>query len=177
MKWLKWLFIVPVALVVLALGTLFALSRAPGAGKMHASVEIAATPRQLWPWMIEGDRLKQWISWLTEVRQTEPSALGSTQTWVMKDANNGGATMTIDGKYAEFQPPNRMTIAVSTPQFDGLQTYSLKDLGNGHTRFEIDGEYRFSQWLPKLMTPLIMPSAGNKLERDLAKLKSLAEGR
>jgi uncharacterized protein YndB with AHSA1/START domain len=164
-----------VGLIVLCLVTLFTLSRMPGAGKMHASIEIAASPQQLWPWLIEGDKLKQWVSWLTEVRQTEPSALGATQTWVMKDENNGGAMMSIAGRYAEFNPPNRMTIAVATPDFDGAQTYVLKNLGNGHTRFEIDGEYRFSQWFAKLMTPLIMPSATSKLERDIAHLKSLAE--
>lgn len=176
MKWLKWVFIVPAALLVLVFGILLVLSNLPGAGKLHASVEIAASPQQIWPFLNEGDKLKQWVSWLAEVKQTEPRGPGASQTWVMHDANNGNAAMSIDSRCTEYTPPTRLSVVVNTPhEFDGSQTYALKDLGNNHTRLEIDGDYHFTQWFASLMTPLIMPAAAKKMEGDIATLKKLVE--
>jgi uncharacterized protein YndB with AHSA1/START domain len=176
MKWLKWIFIVPVALLAIAFATLLVLSHLPGADKIHASVEIAASPQTIWPWLNEGDKLKQWVSWLAEVKQTEPRALGASQTWVMHDANNGGAPMSIASRCTEFTPPKRLGVTVNVPNaFDGSQTYAITDLGNNRSRLDIDGEYRFTQWFASLMTPLIMPAAAKKMEGDIATLKRLTE--
>jgi uncharacterized protein YndB with AHSA1/START domain len=177
MKWIKWIFIIPAGLLALAVLTLLVLSNLPGAGKLHASIEIAAPRQKVWPWIDEGDKLKQWVSWLVDVRQELPRTPGSTQTWVMKDENNGGAMMSLAGRCTEYVPPSRLTIAINAPEygFDGGQSYVLNDLGNGKTRLDIDGKYHFSQWFANLMTPLVMLSAKSKLERDIAQLKVMAE--
>jgi uncharacterized protein YndB with AHSA1/START domain len=143
---------------------------------MHASAEIAASPQQVWVWINDGDKLKQWVSWLVDVKESQPRGPGSTQTWVMRDENNGGMLMNLEGRCTEYVPNSRLTVAINAPEygFDGKQSYVLTDLGNGRTRLDTDGEYHFSQWFANLMTPLVMSASKTKLEGDLARLKTLA---
>lgn len=178
MKWLKWIGIVLTSVIVLPALTLFAMGHRSNAGRVRASVEIAASPGQVWVWLDDSARLKQWVSWLVEVREPQPPhhAVGSPTTWVMKDENNGGAMMAIDAKYVEYAPPSRLTVTISTPaEFEGQQTYQLTGLGNGHTRLDVDGRYRYDQWFARLLEPLITPAAEKKMAADLTRLKGLVE--
>ena len=179
MKWLKRIGIALAALIVIPVVTLFLCGLRPGAGKIHSSIEIAGTPEQVWAWIDDSNRLKQWVSWMVEVREPQPPhhAVGSPTTWVMKDENNGGMLLTLDGRFKEYQPPWRLTITLSSPlyQFEGDETYRLSDLGNGRTRVEIDAAYRYLQWIANLMEPLVSMEAGKKMNGDLGRLKTLVE--
>jgi uncharacterized protein YndB with AHSA1/START domain len=179
MKILKWIGIVVAALIVLPFVTLLILSQRANAGASHTEIEIAAAPEAVWPWLDEGARLKQWVSWLVEVREPQPvhHGVGAPMTWVMKDENNGGALMPMAGKFTEYNPPTHFKFSIGSPRemFEGEEAYTLVRLDNGHTRMAIDARYRYHQWFAALMEPLITPAADKKMRSDLAKLKSLIE--
>ncbi len=177
MKWVLRISGIFVALLIIAVAVLFALGHRANAGQIHVSTEINASAEQLWPWLNDSDKVKQWVSWLAEVRQDRPTTgVGTKQIWVMHDANNGGKPMEIEGTYTEYLPPTRLTVQVSSAgSFDGQQTYSVQNLGAGRTRLNIDGRYHYSQWFAELLEPLITPAAEKKLVEDVARLKSLVE--
>lgn len=96
----------------------------------------------------------------------------------MKDENNGGMLMEIDGTCSEYAPPSRLTVQLkSGGDFDGQQAYLLTDLGNGRTRLEMDSNYHFTSALARLMEPLITAAAEKKMVGDMAHLKSLVDGK
>jgi hypothetical protein len=135
---------------------------------------------QIFTWIDDGDKLKQWVSWLVEVKYPDPQkvhGLRASRVWVMKDENNGGMLMQIVGKCSEYAPPSRMTVQLSDTQaiFDGEQSYRLVDLGNGRTRMEVHSRFHYSQWFANLMEPLITPAAEKKMVADAARLKFLVE--
>jgi len=182
MKWLKWIGIVVAVLLIVPLAVLLVLGHRTNAGKSQLAVEINASPDQVWTWIDDGDKLKQWVSWLVDVKYPDAQnghGVGASRILVMKDENNGGMLMSIVGKCSEYQPPSRMTMRLSDTQgfFDGEETYQLVDLGNGRTRVEIRSHFHYSEWFANLMEPLITPSAENKMVRDMARLKSLVESR
>jgi uncharacterized protein YndB with AHSA1/START domain len=177
MKWALRIGGVFVALLIIAIAVLFALGHRASAGQIHVSAELNASPEQLWPWLNETDKVKQWISWLVEVRQDRPATgVGTKQIWVMHDSNDGGKPMEIEGIYTEYRPPTRQTVQVSAAgSFDGRETYRVENLGAGKTRLDIDGSYHYSEWWAALLEPLITPAAEKKLRGDVARLKSLVE--
>ena len=178
MKWIIRSAVALVALVAIAVLTLVAVGHRAEAGHLHLVAEIQLPPAQLWPWLNEGDRLRQWVSWLVEVRPADPgtSGVGSKVTWVMHDRNNANMPMSIEATYEEYAPPALLTVATAVPgSFTGRQSYRLTDLGGGRTRFEVDGWYRFEDWFAALLEPVITPAAQKKLDSDVAHLKSLAE--
>jgi uncharacterized protein YndB with AHSA1/START domain len=181
MKWLKWIGIALAALIVIPIGTLLILGHRANAGRSHVSVEIAGSPEQVWVWLDDSARLKQWVSWMVEVREPQPPrhAVNAPLTWVMKDENNGGMLMALDGRITQYDPPNRLAVAISSReyQFSGDETYVLTNLGNGRTRIQVDSKYHYDMWLANLMEPLVTPAAEKKMVGDLARLKSLVESK
>jgi uncharacterized protein YndB with AHSA1/START domain len=181
MKWLKWIGIVLAALLILPVVTLLILGMRKDAGHLHGSYEIATSPQQLWPWLEDGDKLKQWVSWLVEVRVPDPSlhGVGASHVWVMRDENNGGKFMQIVAKNREYAPPSRLALQLSSPdgQFTEENLYELVDLGNGKTRLDVDARYHFLNWFANLMEPVITPAVKKKMTADLARLKSILENK
>jgi hypothetical protein len=177
MKWILRIAGGFAAFVVIALAVLLALGHRANAGQVHVSTEINASARQLWPWLNDQDKLKQWITWLVEIRQDQPNTkVGTKQVWVMRDANNGGQLIEMEGTFTEYQPPLRESVHISSAgMFDGLQSYNVQDLGTRRARLDIDGRYQYSQWFAALMEPLITPAAEKKLREDMARLKALVE--
>jgi len=177
MKWVLRIGGALVALLLVVLITLVAMGHRADAGRIRATVEIGASPEQLWPWVNDRDKLTRWVSWLVDVREETPdAAVGARRVWVMKDENNGGAPMEILGVFREYIPMKRLTVAVSSGDaFDGVQTYEFTDLGNGRTRMDIDSHFHFGARFAQLMEPVISPAARKKLVGDLGRLKALVE--
>ncbi len=178
MKWIVRILGVLAGLLVLSLVTLFAMGHRADAGRMQTGIELNAPPEQVWSWLNEPEKLKQWVSWLVEVRAADPNrrGVGEKRVWVMRDENNGGQLMEIEGTCSEYAPPSRLSVALSSPgAFEGGQSYRLADLGSGRSRLEIESNYRFGMWFARLMEPLITPMAKKKMVGDLARLKSLVE--
>jgi len=178
MKWVIRIVGGFLAVILLAVAVLAIVGHRAGAGRIHASAELNGSPDQVWPWLNEGERLKQWVSWLVEVRGWGQGGVGAKRIWVMKDENNGGALMEIEGMCSEYAPPSRLTVQLkSSDAFDGQQAYRLTDLGGGRTRLEVDSSFHFTSPFAQLMEPLITPAAEKKMVSDMARLKSLVEGK
>jgi uncharacterized protein YndB with AHSA1/START domain len=182
MKWVKRIAIVLAVLLIVPMATLLVLGHRKNAGVAQAAAEIDAPPDQVWTWLDDGDKLKQWVSWMVDVKYPDPqrtNGLGASHVLVMKDENNGGMLMRIVSKYSEYAPPSRMTVQVGDTEgmFTGAETYLLTDLGNGRTRLEVRGRFHYSQWFANLMEPLITPQAEKNMAMDMAHLKRLAEAK
>jgi uncharacterized protein (TIGR03067 family) len=172
MKWVWRVLIVLAAVLVLGVGTLFGLGLRTDAGVMRSSIEIAAPPATVWPWLTQGERLKAWVGWLVEVRPTGPQR----EVWVMEDRNNGNARVEIEGTSTLEDPPRRLeTHTITAGAFEGDQAFKLTDLG-GRTRLDMESRFHFSQWFARLMEPVIAHEAHVKMIDDLARLKTKVEG-
>ena len=178
MKWIVRIAAVLIGILVLGTAVLLAMGQRSSAGQSHASVEIQAAPEQVWPWLEDTGRLKQWVSWLVEVRDQPGSTpgVGTRRVWVMRDENNGGQLMELPFTYTEYAPPSRMTVSCTVAgAFSGRQKYHLTPLGNGKTRVDSEGDYAYQMWLARLMEPVITPAAEKKMRSDLVRLKDAVE--
>lgn len=172
MKWVIRIVGVIAGLLLLSVAVLFAMSQRDAAKHINASIEINAPRERVWTALTEPEKLKQWITWLVEVRQD-----GNQRVYVMRDENNGGQLMEIRSSVLESSAPQHLRFTMSAPQegFDGDHTYELADAGSGRTKVSCTGSYQFSAWVVKLMSPLFMPMAEKKLAGDLARLKAIVE--
>jgi uncharacterized protein YndB with AHSA1/START domain len=180
MKWVKRIAIVLAVLLIVPMVTLLILGHRSNAGLAQASVEINASPDQLWQWLDDGDRLKQWVSWMVDVKYPDPlktHGIGAKRVWTMKDENNGGMLMQIAATYTEYEPPTLMTVQIADTEgmFNGEASYRLVDLGNGRTRVEVRERAHYTQWFADLMEPVITPEAEKKLAMDINRLKRVVE--
>jgi hypothetical protein len=89
MKVVLWLIGGLVGLVAIAVAVLFIAGLRPGAGRTRSDIEIARPPEVVWTWITEPARVKQWVSWLVEVREDPQGTdgVGARDIWVMDDPN------------------------------------------------------------------------------------------
>jgi hypothetical protein len=64
MKILKYASLGFVGILLAAVAILFILASREDANKMTVSVEIDKSPAELWPWLEEPEKIKQWVGWL-----------------------------------------------------------------------------------------------------------------
>jgi uncharacterized protein YndB with AHSA1/START domain len=164
------------AVIVLAVGVLFVLSHRPSAGRSHMTIAIARPPAQVFPWLVEPNRLTQWVEWLVEVR-VEPGAeqkAGRRSVWVMADPNMKDK-MLLDAQLLELDAPRRMRGSVQVPKmFHGEVTWTL-EAKDGGTLVTYDTNFGYDNALFSLLEPLVTPQARKKQESDLQRLKSRVE--
>lgn len=165
-------------LILLGVLTLALLGLRPGAGVIASQIEIERPPQEIWPWLTEGEKIKQWVSWLVEVHDLTPrvEGVGARTRWVLIDPNLNDQEVEIFGECTAWEPPLVSTMRLDSPNmFTGTATYRLVDLGEAGTRLEYESEFRMSHWAARLFEPLVTPQARKKAEDDMAKLKELAE--
>lgn len=174
-KWLKYGALTLLAIIVLSVGFLLFLGQRADAGVMRSSIEIARPPKEVWAWLEEKDKFKQWVSWTVDVQDGGPNGVGGTRRTTMKDPNMDGELVVVDSVTREYVPYSHIKVDLSAPiGFDGVVTYDLEDLG-GSTRLTVWGKFNYHHWLARLFEPLVNPQAQVKEDEDLATLKSLAE--
>jgi uncharacterized protein YndB with AHSA1/START domain len=160
-------------LLVCVLGLWIASNRRD-AGRMRGSIDIERSPDEVFAWMIEPDKLTQWVGWLSEVRSDSTSpreGIGHRETWVMDDPRMKQKVL-VPGTITLWEPPNQMGVHVEAPHlFDGDVLYRLTDLGNGRTRVEQDARFHYVDRLAALMEPMVTPDAMRKMVDDMHRLK------
>lgn len=178
MKWILWSVGVVVGLVVLALAVLAAMSLRPGAGRVAGQVEIDRPPAEVWPWIVEGERLREWVGWLTEVHDLTPGiqGLGARYRWVMIDPTMNNQRVEIEGEVIGWEPGRLSHTTLDSPgMFEGEGWYELIPSGDGRTRVEYVSQFRMRPWFWRLLEPVVTPQASKKALDDLARLKERIE--
>lgn len=174
MKWVKRVMLAVAVLVVGAAAVLGAMGLRSGANQFTEVTEFGRPPQEVYAWLTEPDKVKQWVSWLVEIRRESPTR----EVWVMEDANNGNQKMSIVNEAVEQNPPQFLKVKLSAPEaFTGASTYRLTDLGSGRTRLAYTMEYQFDSWFARLLEPVITRSAAEKMRGDLERLRGKMEGK
>lgn len=176
-KWIKIVAGSLLGIVVLAVAVLAVMNLRPDANRMHTSITMRQRPESVWPWLYEPPKLKQWVTWLVDVKPGDgPPVLGKESVWVMEDRNNNNALMQIASRVSAVEPGHSLAVDLSSPAgFHGSASYTLTDLGGGQTRLESEGRYVFENRFARFMTPVVLVFAKKKAASDLAHLRQLVE--
>jgi uncharacterized protein YndB with AHSA1/START domain len=178
---MKWILIVLgslLGLLLLSAVVLFAMGTSADANRMTNSIVIHQKPGAVWPWLYKPEKVKQWVSWLVEIREERSGEpyVGGRAVWVMEDRNNNNARMEITGVVKAVYPDRRIEVGLSAPEgFRGTNTYTLTPLADGSTRLDSDARYDFDNAFAHFMTPVICWQAKKKMNEDMGHLKSLVE--
>lgn len=166
-----------VLLLVVAAVVLFVRGRRADGGLFHASIAIDRPPADVFPWLVEDHHLKQWVTWLVEVRgapATGPAAVGHKAVMVMNDPNSKKQFL-IESELTAVDPPRALSVKLELPGFfTGTASYALTPKDGG-TVLDYQARYSYHSALYALMEPLITPQAQKKLEGDLRLLKAKVE--
>jgi len=161
------------AVIVIGIVTLLVMGRREDAGRNTATVQIERPPAQVFPWITEPARLKQWIGGLVESAPLTDEGLKvgarSREAVVVRNVRYEMETTVVD-----LEVPARLVVEIQAEGFKTEARYDLVESGGG-TFLSYDCIAHYEHPLAKLMEPLVTREAQKKIEADLARLKDLVE--
>jgi uncharacterized protein YndB with AHSA1/START domain len=135
-------------------------------------VDIAASPSEVFPWLIEPDRLSRWIGGFvgSEAMTDGPTRVGSRSRDVL-DAN--GRRLVIETEITEFIPDRRLGVHIEYDGGENDDRYDLEPVGTG-TRLTYVSDVRLKGPM-RLLSLVIAPQLRARAQRDLAALRDVVE--
>jgi uncharacterized protein YndB with AHSA1/START domain len=178
MKWLKISIASLLGLILLTTAAMAIANMGADSNRIVSSMVFQAKPAAIWPWLYEPDKVKQWVSWLVEIRESgsgEPVP-GGQAVWVMEDRNNNNMRMEITGTVQSVERYHRIAVALNAPEgFHGTSVYTLTEQTDGSTLLQSDSRYTFENGFARFMTPVVCWQAKKKMVSDLDHLRALLE--
>jgi hypothetical protein len=138
------------------------------------TVEIARPPAEVFPWLLEEDKVPQWTGQLQTYERVGDGALGrgSRMRQVLVVS---GRTIDVVLELTGYSPPSSAETRFSTNGIDVVTGYRLEPAGAG-TRLTQSVEAKPTSLSARFLVPVVQPRLEEKLTADLERLRGTLSG-
>ena len=133
------------------------------------SVEIPRPPADVFPWLLEEDKVPRWTSDLTRYERIGDGALGAGSR-MRQVLDVSGRTIDVELEVTGYEPPSGAQTRFSTNGIEVVSSYALEAAGAG-TRLTQTIEAKPSGLTARLLVPVVQPRLEEKLTQDLERLR------
>lgn len=133
------------------------------------TIEVPRPPEEVFPWLIEADRVPQWASGVQSYEVSGPLAAGAR---VRQRLSVSGQNVDVDMEIVRYEPPREAETRFSTNGIDVVNVYSLTSDGAG-TRLTQSLDAKARGMTARLLLPVVQPRLERKLAEDLDRLAEL----
>ena len=135
------------------------------------SVAIAREPVEVFPWLLEEDRVPRWTGGLESYRLSGegPVREGSRVRQVVEVS---GRRIDVELEVTRHAPPHAAESRFSTNGIDVVSTYRLEPDAGG-TRLTQSLEAKPTSFSGRLLLPVVQPHLERKVTEDLGRLREL----
>ncbi len=136
------------------------------------AIDLAATPSEVFPWLVEPDLLAQWIGGFvsSEAMTDGPTRAGSRSRDVLEEK---GRRLVIETEITEFVADRRLSVHIRWDTGESDDRYDLEPVASG-TRLTYVSDVRLKGPM-RLLSRAISPQLRARAERDLASLRGLVD--
>jgi carbon monoxide dehydrogenase subunit G len=138
------------------------------------SVEIPRPPAEVFPWLLEEDKVPRWTGHLERYERLDGRPLGQGSK-VRQVLDVSGRTIDVTLEVTGYQPPSGARTRFSTNGIDVVSSYALEAAGAG-TRLTQSIEAKPSGLSARMLVPVIQPRLEKKLTEDLERLRTELAG-
>ena len=132
------------------------------------SVEIPLPPAEVFPWLLEEDKVPQWTGNLESYSQQGTLGQGAHVRQVLEIS---GRRIDVELEITEYDPPGGAETRFSTNGIEVINAYSLEPAGDG-TRLTQSVDAKPSGLTARMLVPVIQPRLEEKLTQDLERLRT-----
>ena len=133
------------------------------------SIDVSRPPAEVFPWLLEEDKVPQWTGDLERYTVNGPLGVGSTVTQKLTVA--GG--LVLDMEIVGYDPPRSAETRFEINGVKVTSDYTLADNGSGGTTLTQTLEAKASGFTAKMLIPIVQGRLETKLKDDLERLKGL----
>src|SRR5690349_12143547 len=117
------------------------------------TVSIPRTPEEIFPWLLEGDRVPQWMS---NLERYEPEGAIGPGSHIRQRLEVSGQTIDVTMEVTRYVPPREAGTRFSTNGVDIDALYTLAPDGTG-TRLTQSLEAKARSLSARLIVPVVQP--------------------
>jgi hypothetical protein len=133
------------------------------------SVEVARAPADVFPWLLEADKVPRWTGHLERYERLDDGPLGRGSR-VRQVLEVSGRTIDVEMEVTAYEPPSGAQTRFSTNGIEVVSSYALEAAGAG-TRLTQSIEARPSGLAARMLVPVVQPRLEQKLTEDLERLR------
>lgn len=138
------------------------------------SVEIPRPPADVFPWLLEQDKVPQWTGHLERYERLDDGPLGRGSK-VRQVLDVSGRTIDVTLEVTGYEPPSGAQTRFSTNGIEVVNSYALEAAGAG-TRLTQSVEAKPSGLTARMLVPVVQPRLEQKLTKDLERLRETLSG-
>jgi carbon monoxide dehydrogenase subunit G len=142
--------------------------------RCESTVTIGKPPAEVFPWLLEADRVPQWMSGLQVYEPLEPGPL-HTGSRIRQELTVSGQHLRFELEVVELDAPRRAVLRFEGSGFKAANEYSVsEEAGGARVTWVIAGDT--TSFKARLIAPMVQAKLQEKLDGDLARLRSRLEG-
>ena len=138
------------------------------------SVEIPRPPADVFPWLLEEDKVPRWTGHLTRYERIGDGVLGAGSR-MRQVLEVSGRTIDVELEVTGYEPPSGAQTRFSTNGIEVVSSYALEAAGAG-TRLTQTIEAKPSGLTARMLVPVVRPRLEEKLTQDLERLRETLGG-
>jgi carbon monoxide dehydrogenase subunit G len=138
------------------------------------TVAIPRPPAEVFPWLLEEDKVPRWTGNLESYSRLDGGALGRGSR-VRQVLVVSGRRIDVELEITSYDPPNGAETRFSTNGIEVINAYRLEAAGDG-TRLTQSVDAKPSGLTARMLVPVIQPRLEEKLTQDLERLRAELSG-
>ena len=142
--------------------------------RCESTVTIAKLPDAVFPWLVEADKVPQWMTGLERYEPVEPGPL-RVGSRIRQELVVSGQRLAFELEVTELAPPQKAVLRFEGSGFKAANEYELAGAdGGARVTWVVGGDT--TSFKAKLIAPMVQAKLQEKLDADLARLRALLEG-
>ena len=138
------------------------------------SVAIPRPPADVFPWLLDEDKVPRWTGHLERYERVDGGPLGPGSK-VRQVLDVSGRTIDVTLEVTGYEPPTGAQTRFNTNGIEVVNSYALEAAGGG-TRLTQSIEARPSGFSARMLVPVVQPRLEQKLTEDLERLREQLSG-
>jgi carbon monoxide dehydrogenase subunit G len=139
--------------------------------RCESTTTVARPPADVFPWLIEPDKVRQWMTGLEVYQPLDPGpiALGSR---IRQELVVSGQHLKFELQVTRLDVPSAAELRFEGSGFRAVNEYSVTTNGGGAAvTWVISGDT--TSFKAKLLAPMVQAKLEEKLDTDLVRLRAL----
>ena len=138
------------------------------------SVSVGRPPAEVFPWLVDADKVPQWMTGLDVYEPLDAGEL-RVGSRIRQELTVSGYQLRFELEIARLEPPHAALLHFGGSGFDAANEYAVRAAGTGSdVTWVISGDT--TSFKARLIAPMVQAKLQEKLATDLARLRALLDG-
>ena len=140
--------------------------------RCESTTTVARPPAEVFPWLIEPDKVKEWMTGLERYEPLQPGPL-TVGSRIRQELVVSGQHLKFELHVARLEPPSAAELRFEGSGFKASNEYTVTqaDGAGSAVTWVIAGET--TSLKAKLLAPMVQAKLEEKLDTDLVRLRAL----